>query len=160
MSDYTIEKVSQQEPRKWHNDKFNSDTWYIKVKLQGVERAVEIGKRSPDALKAGDTVHGTIQSKPDFEADGFKADAVPFGGGAGKPAYQPKDEEAIARAVALKAAVDFYGPNPSVNESVILAAAEKFLAWLKERPEALKDEEPRYTDNDYQHMDSDFPTGF
>ena len=94
MSNYKVLKVSSQEPRKWHNDKFNSDTFYIKCMLEGHDRPVEIGKRSPDAIKEGDIVSGTIQDKPDFEADGFKAESK-FGGGysgGGKPAYKDNSD--------------------------------------------------------------------
>jgi hypothetical protein len=97
MSEYKITQVSAQPPRQW--DGPNGTVWYIKVKLDGHAKPVSIGKRSPDALKVGDTVHGTIIEDGMHDEDKFKAEQNPAysGGGssASKPSYTPRDDMAI-----------------------------------------------------------------
>lgn len=69
--DYKVVQVSQQEPKKYEGQ--YGTTYYIKVKLEGHEKPVEIGKKDPHALKAGDTVYGHIE-ETDFPTDKFKAE--------------------------------------------------------------------------------------
>lgn len=104
MADYRITKISQEEPREWKNPQ-GGTIYYHKVMLEGWDKPVSIGKQKPHSLAVGQTVSGTILIEAGRPEDKFKADPKPFGGGGGgssKPAYQPKDEHAIAKAVALK----------------------------------------------------------
>jgi hypothetical protein len=57
--------------------------------LEGHQKAVSIGKKSPDAIKEGDTVHGTI-TETQYDADKFKSESPGYSGnkGGGK---QPMD---------------------------------------------------------------------
>lgn len=88
MAEYKVTKVSEQKPREWEGP--HGTVYYIKVMLEGHNRPVSIGKKSANALKAGDTVYGTITPDPNFEEDKFKPDQKPnspgggFGGGARK----------------------------------------------------------------------------
>lgn len=109
MSEYKIVQVSEQPPREYYNEKFNSTTYYIKVKLEGHDRPVSIGKRSPDALKAGDTVYGNIvPSDPSkFETDNFKAERPQEGSGGRN--YQPRDDMAIRAQWAIGQSVGMQG---------------------------------------------------
>lgn len=130
--DHKILKVSQEAPREWAGPA--GTIYYIKVMLDGHSKPVEVGKKKPDALKAGDTVYGDIESTS-YPNDKFKAAQKPnasfSGGGASKPAYQPKDEHAIAKAVALKAAVDFHAHGTKKDTNAVLADADLFLTWLE-----------------------------
>ena len=80
--EYKIVQVSQQEP-KIYEGKYGT-TYYIKVKLEGINDPIEIGKKSPNALKVGDTVYGTITDTEYGKK--FKAEKNPgnYSGG-GKP---------------------------------------------------------------------------
>lgn len=98
---YRITQVSAQPPRQW--DGPTGTVFYIKVKLDGHERPVSIGKKSPDALHVGDTVYGTITGT-DRDEDKFKSEQqqTSFGGGtSSKPAYVPRDDLAIRAQWAL-----------------------------------------------------------
>lgn len=96
----------------------------------------------PDSVgkyKVGDTVYGRIEQVEGKNYQRFyKEQKSDFGGGGqpqlqpqgqgSKPAYQPKDEHAIAKAVALKAAVDFAKDS---SDDYVLQVAGNFLAWLE-----------------------------
>lgn len=139
MAEYTIEKISQDEPRQY--DGQNGTVYYIKVKLSGHDKAVSIGKKSPDALKVGDKVNGTV-TETQYDADKFTADKQAFGGGQSKPSFSqsPEQQENIARSVALKAAVDIAGTSSAHSlgaellVDAVLQTAETFLAWLTQKP--------------------------
>lgn len=96
MADYKILKVSSEMPRTWGENAMK--TYYIKTMLEGHPRPVEVGKKKPDALSPGMVIHGEIQPKPQFEADGFKPDASAFQApgqtsfGASKPAYKDNSD--------------------------------------------------------------------
>lgn len=96
--EYKIKRVSEQEPRVWDGD--YGTIYYIKVELEGHEKPVEIGKKDPKALKAGDTVYGDIKPS-DYANDGFKSAKRPESGGGG---YR-RDDEAIRAQFAIKTAV-------------------------------------------------------
>jgi len=149
MAEYTIKAVSDKPASEWQGP--HGTVYYKRVMLEGHDKPVEIGKKAPDILKVGMTVSGDI--KPDRgEADKFKAAPMAqasFSGGssASKPAYQPKDEHAIAKAVALKAAVDLLGT--SVNVEEVIKVSNEFLAWLEADKPKL-DTTPDPMDNVHQ----------
>lgn len=101
--EYKITKVSAQPPKEWEGS--HGKVYYIKVMLEGHDKPVSIGKKSPDALKTGDTVFGTIVPT-DYEEDKFKAESKQFGGGGGR---EPKDEKAIQAMWAIGQAVSAIG---------------------------------------------------
>lgn len=68
---YTVKQVSQQPPKEWQGA--NGTVYYIKTLLEGHSKPVSIGKKSPNALKVGDTVYGTI-TPTQYEEDKFKAE--------------------------------------------------------------------------------------
>jgi hypothetical protein len=74
MAEYKIAMIDEDEPRKW--DGPHGTVWYITVGLEGHPKPVSIGKKSPDALKVGDIVYGTIQPT-DYLTDKWKADPKP-----------------------------------------------------------------------------------
>jgi hypothetical protein len=133
MADYKITQVSNNPPTEWYDKAHNSTIYYIRVMLEGHPKPVEIGKKKPDALKVGMTISGDI--KPDSgPADKFKgAPMQQSSGGAsgGSSNYQPKDEHAIAKAVALKAAVDLHASTAKKDTNLVLADADMFLEWLE-----------------------------
>lgn len=72
MSEYKITAIDDNPPREW--DGPNGKVYYISVGLEGHDKPVSIGKKSPDALKVGDTVHGTI-IPTDYLTDKWKGEA-------------------------------------------------------------------------------------
>lgn len=72
--EYKILQVSEQEPREWNGP--HGIVYYIKVKLEGHDKPVSIGKKKPDALKSGYTVYGTIEES-DLPEDKFKSEQNP-----------------------------------------------------------------------------------
>lgn len=73
MPTYKIVRVSTEPAREHYSEQYNTRTFYIKVMLEGHEKPVSIGKKTHDALKAGDTVNGTILPT-EHPADNFKAE--------------------------------------------------------------------------------------
>lgn len=132
MHEYKIIKVSEQEPRTWDGE--HGTVYYIRVMLEGHDRPVEIGKKSPDALKVGDTVYGTIKPT-DYPSDSFKAAQKPFGGGGGKT-YQPRDDNAIRAQWAIGQAVSHYN---SIAVAAVKggADAKAFLDGIEETAKEL-----------------------
>lgn len=151
MSDYKITRISQDPPREWNNPK-GGTVYYRKVMLEGWDKPVSVGKKSADALHVGDVLQGTITPDPEHGEDKFKADAAAFTGGGGGSSHSPaprgttpEDKESIARAVALKAAVDYYPSDANkVTPSDVIEVAERFLAWLKGNLEATDAGEPTH----------------
>lgn len=141
-------------PREWEG-KYGKMIDY-KLKLEDVESIVTLSQK-PDSKPPveGQELTGTIDmSAP--HGPKFKKEKPAFqSGGAGKPREtSPEDKESIARSVALKAAVDALqastqSKGQEFNVDEYIQVAEKFLAWLKERPNAPKDTEPRYEPQDF-----------
>lgn len=100
--EYKIIKVSSQPPKEWEGS--HGKVYYIKVMLEGHDKPVSVGKKSPDALKAGDTIFGTIVPT-DFGEDKFKSESKPYGGGG----HAPKDEKAIQSMWAIGQAISAMG---------------------------------------------------
>lgn len=94
MADYRITKVSNQEPRTY--DGPNGTVYYIKVLLDGHDKPVSIGKRSPDALKEGDVVTGEITATQ-YETDKFTAQK-PFTAGGTKAFTADPNKQAEIKA--------------------------------------------------------------
>lgn len=108
--EYTIVKVSDQPPQEWKHG-----ISYYKVMVDGHPKPIEVGKKKkPDV---GDTLYGNIQVQAQEMTDKFQRVERPDGGyvppsqihsvPASKPAYQPKDEEAIKAMFAIKGAIAF-----------------------------------------------------
>lgn len=125
MSEYKITEISPEEPKLWKGP--NGDLYYIDVMVEGRDKPVSVGKKSPDALKVGDVIEGEIE-ETDRQTDKFKHAKKAFvPGGSSKT---PQDKEDIARAVALKAAVEHYRAIMPTEED-LFDIADSFLTWLK-----------------------------
>lgn len=147
MASYKITRVSEQPPRTWDNPK-GGTIYYIKVAVEGWDKPIEVGKKTPDALKVGEVLEGTI-TPTEYPNDKFKADPPQnnFQRGGAPRGTTPEDKESIARSVALKAAVDLAAnlKLKDVASDDVLIEANKFLAWLKnEQPD-----EPHYEKQDF-----------
>lgn len=129
MQEYKVEKVSQQEPKKWEGQ--NGTVYYIKTKLEGHEKPVSIGKKTPDALKAGDTVYGEI-IETDYIEDKFKAGKKPFtpNGGYNDPDKQAqiKAQWAIGQAVQIEIAL--YTANKNIDSKRIEETAGSLYSMV------------------------------
>lgn len=79
MAEYKVIKVSEQEPKEYFNEKYQSTTYYIKVQVEGHDKPIEVGKKSPDAIHVGDILYGNIQTTS-YPVDKFKSEPRPFGG--------------------------------------------------------------------------------
>jgi hypothetical protein len=141
MSEYKVAKVSEQEPKKYEGQ--YGTTYYIKVMLEGHTKPVEIGKKSPDAIKTGDTVFGTV-IPTEYQTDKFKAEAKPFGGKSEDPAKQ----DSIIRQSSMKAAIDLV-VSGKIELTELYDRANEIVAWVKGespkpklvKPEALKSDD-------------------
>lgn len=69
MSEYKIGMIDIDPPREWNGPK--GKVYYITVGLEGHSKPVTIGKKTPDALKVGDTVYGEIEPT-DYTTDKWK----------------------------------------------------------------------------------------
>lgn len=110
---------------------------------------------------SGDTVYGRLEDPEGKNYKRFYKEQkpdVPSGTtatSAGKPAYQPKDEHAIAKAVALKAAVNSHSDG---NAQTILKTADRYLAWLEGSSElTIKPSEPTYTPDPMNSVHNENP---
>ena len=126
-------------PREWQG-KYGANIDY-KLKLEGQDGIVVLTQK-PDSKPPveGQELLGTIESTQ-YGYRFKKERQQNFGSPKGNFA-QPKDEEAIARSVSLKAAVDNLGMTAKPEE--VIQVAEQFLAWLKERSTASTQDEPHY----------------
>lgn len=99
MAEYKITQVSANPPKEY--DGQNGRIYYIKVALQGHAKPVSVGKKTPNALRVGDTVNGTILPT-EYDTDNFKSENKPY------PATQggsPKDQDMIRAQWAIGQAV-------------------------------------------------------
>lgn len=165
MSEYKISKVSDQEPKKY--DGQYGTTYYIKVMLDGHAKPVEIGKKSPDALKAGDTVYGSITAT-EYQTDKFKGEQKPFEQGSfNKGSFNkvedPAKQDSIIRQSSMKASIDLVS-NGKIELDELYTRAEEIVAWVKGElpkdqlvkeqsklvlPESLKKGESSLSEPDY-----------
>ena len=139
MSSYKVTKVSDQEPKKYEGQ--YGTTYYIKVMLDGHSKPVEIGKKTPDAIKVGDEVFGEIIST-EYQTDKFKAERKPF-----TPNKQedPARQDSIIRQSSMKAAVDLV-TSDKINITELYTKADEIVAWVKnEQPSTPQEpkEEPK-----------------
>lgn len=132
--------------------------WY-NAKLQGEAEAVMwLAKNEPKPGK----VYGHLEETKSGKRLRFRTDKEPESTSGGGYKKSPEQEEAIARAVALKAAVDFYGSDNDKSPQVAIKIADEFLAWLKgneEKPnteasvtlEDIINEEPMDIPEEFKH---------
>jgi len=166
MSEYKISKVSDQEPKKY--DGQYGTTYYIKVMLDGHAKPVEIGKKSPDALKAGDTVYGSITAT-EYQTDKFKGEQKPFEQGSfNKGSFNkvedPAKQDSIIRQSSMKASIDLVS-NGKISLDELYTRADDIVAWVRNElvkeqpklvlPESLKKGEPDYDSALEQDIDLD-----
>jgi|GEM_PF-5552819 len=143
MSSYKIAKVSEQEPKKYEGQ--YGTTYYIKVMLEGHAKPVEIGKKTPDALKVGDELWGEV-IPTQYQTDKFKAEKKPF-----TPRQEdPAKQDSIIRQSSMKAAIDLV-VSGKIELSNLYVQADDIVAWVKGdsprlepkliKPDSLKSDE-------------------
>jgi len=160
MSEYKISKVSDQEPKKY--DGQYGTTYYIKVMLDGHAKPVEIGKKSPDALKAGDTVYGSITAT-EYQTDKFKGEQKPFEQGSFNKGFNkvedPAKQDSIIRQSSMKASIDLVS-NGKIDLDELYTRADDIVAWVKNQllvlPESLKKGEPQTDEPPLTEPEEDF----
>jgi hypothetical protein len=146
MSEYKVTKVSEQEPKKF--DGQYGTTYYIKVMLDGHTKPVEIGKKTPDAIKVGDVLTGTV-IPTEYQTDKFKAERPGFTSGA-KRVEDPAKQDSIIRQSSMKAAIDLV-VSGKIELGDLYTRADSIVAWVKGeqpktepklvKPESLKSDE-------------------
>lgn len=112
--EYVIEMIDSEPAKRW--DGPNGTVYYKNVGLGGHPKPVSIGKKTPDALKVGDTVYGTIVPT-DYLTDKWKGEAKPPGSSQGSSStldYEPSTNTRWAIALAYRAFVQVTG---SVEDS-------------------------------------------
>lgn len=138
MSSYKIIKVSEQEPKKYEGQ--YGTTYYIKVMLEGHAKPVEIGKKTPDALKVGDELWGEV-IPTEYQTDKFKAEKKPFTPGLKQE--DPAKQDSIIRQSSMKAAIDLV-VSGKIELSNLYVQADDIVAWVKgertEKPRLIKPE--------------------
>lgn len=101
--EYTIQRVSEREPRAWNFEKDGNTVFMetYKVMLQGIEGPIDVNKKAGNAPKVGDVLYGSITQ--DEYGQKFKAAKKPFTPGQAAPRDQSiiKAQWAIGQAVAL-----------------------------------------------------------
>lgn len=143
MSSYKVTKISEQEPKKYEGQ--YGTTYYIKVMLEGHSKPVEIGKKSPDAIKVGEELFGEI-IPTEYQTDKFKGERKPFTPGGGRQ-EDPAKQDSIIRQSSMKAAIDLV-VSGKIELSNLYVQADEIVAWVKGdsvrlepkliKPEALK----------------------
>lgn len=137
MADYKVLKVSSQEPKTY--DGPNGTVFYIKCMLDGHDKPVSIGKKSPNAIKEGDTVSGEITATQ-YETDKFTAEKKAFTPGFTK---EPRDNDRIVAQWAIGQATTFvlaYNQSTMPAEHLIEEWANKYYAMVErvKNPQGLK----------------------
>lgn len=149
---YKIAAVSPKQDH-WSGQYGDMVTYYIRLEGEGDE-AVAINKK-PDspAPQDGDELYGDITSTS--HGLKFKTQKKPF---AQEGGYQksPEVEESIARAVSLKAAVEYVASTSSSGDDVI-PLAETYLEWLRGGKPATEPQNSSQ-DNLKAKVDDVFPT--
>lgn len=123
----------------------NGNAWTEVLFEEYASEPIKWVVKDPTAYSIGQKVYGHLETKeskagkpylrfyrdqkPDFHGGG----AASVGSVAAKKEWQPKDEHAIAKAVALKAAVDIVAPGNAgdISKDIVLGIADTFLAWLE-----------------------------
>lgn len=123
MAEYKIARISTEQPREHFSEKFNSTTYYIKVMVEGHDRPVSVGKKSPDALKVGDTIYGEIVPTQ-YDTDNFKPETKP------NPAFQKRDDSAIKAQWAIGQAVSLFTSGKDEAISDIEKNAKDFYVMV------------------------------
>lgn len=105
MAEYKIHTV-QENPREWNGP--NGTVYYISVGVEGHDKLISVGKKSPDALKVGDTITGTIEPT-EYPTDKFKEErSFPQKYDGPKKGYTQRDDNAIRAQWAIGQAVQLH----------------------------------------------------
>lgn len=122
MQEYTIKQVSKQEPKRYEG-KYGV-TLYHKVRFEGSDEVVEIGRKENHRPKEGDKLYGTIEDTEYGKK--FKAERKPFTSSA-KPM---RDDSAIQAQFAIKTAVAFLEKNDKATLDTVEQYAKDIFAMI------------------------------
>lgn len=127
---YTITKISSEQPREWGEGA--NKTYYIKVMLSGHNKAVSVGKKSPDALKVGDTVDGTI-TETQYDTDRFTQE---------KKQYTPSSAKSLQDSTTMYVsyAKDILLKLIETQEKDIPKKLEEYVKFVAQHGRQLKNE--------------------
>jgi len=151
MAEYKVTRVSEQPPKEYHNEKYNSTTYYIKVQVEGWEKPIEVGKKSPDAIKVGDILYGTIESTR-RATDKFKSEPKPFGGGFNNGPKPQRDDSHIRAQWAIGQAMTHFAH----KEEVGLDKVEKLAGALFLMVDRVKTTAPEKSEKGKYDADMEF----
>lgn len=104
MSEYKVTQINVDgPPNEWAGPK--GKVYYIGVMLDGWDKPVSIGKKTPDALKIGDTVYGEV-IETDYLTDKWKHSEAPQHGSsspsAGSDTQYLKDTSDLPRSLIIE----------------------------------------------------------
>ncbi len=133
---YKVTKVSEETPKEWGEG--TNKTYYIKVMVDGHDKPISVGKKSPNALSAGDELNGTI-TPTEYDTDKFKPEPKAFTPGV--KTEDPAKQDSIMRMNALNCAIGLASAaredqKGGLDPGSILPVADKFYAWLKNEPKS------------------------
>lgn len=147
MPEYTVQGVANTAPKEYANA--FGITYYHRVKLVGVDKAVSIGKKAPNAIKAGDIINGSIETTA-FSEDKWHGEApAPGAGGFTGPTpqastastagtgYTPRDDSHIKAQWAIGQATTFYLATAKIElgtknrMEVVEALAAEYFAMVE-----------------------------
>jgi hypothetical protein len=122
----------------------NGNTWCEVEFEEFPGKQIKWVVKDPTKVRMGDKVYGHTEqktskaNKPYLRFVRDQNPDKPVGGSSGgtRGNYQPKDEHAIAKAVALKASVDFHASAAKKDTNTVLADADMFLTWLETEKDA------------------------
>lgn len=144
--EFTINRVSSKEPKRWKND-YGTMITYL-VMLEGRDNPVQLNKKeSSDAPVTGDTIYGHIE-ETSF-GDKFKSDLRPSGPGGNKAggqstSYTPRDDASIKAQFSIKAAIQYVtgvGTTPKSLDEVEKIAKQLYV--MVERVKGTTVQEPQ-----------------
>ena len=124
--EYTIKQVSQQEPKRYEG-KYGV-TLYYKVRFEGSDETVEIGRKEGNPPKEGDRLYGQIEETEYGQK--FKAERRPFE--AHRAGNKPlRDDSAIQAQFAIKTAVAYLDNDEQATLDTVEQYAKDFFAMIE-----------------------------
>lgn len=127
---YKVTKVSEETPKEWGEG--TNKTYYIKVKVDGHDKPISVGKKSPNALSVGDELNGTI-TPTEYDTDKFKPEPKAFTPGV--KTEDPAKQDSIIRQSSMKASIDLVVAD-KIELKELFEQAEKIVAWVKNEPKS------------------------
>ncbi len=123
--EYKIKQVSQQEPKRYEGQ--YGVTLYYKVRFEGSEDVIEIGRKEDNPPKVGEQLYGTVTSGQ--YGNKFKSEKKPFNQSSGSK--YTRDDSAIQSQWAIGQSVQLAIAGGKPDLETIEAEAKKLFAMIE-----------------------------